>query len=140
MLDICQSNTVAFTTRTNCSQLCFYNIGYISWILYHWYMYYVNPDCTCWLTVRVLYSGLKTGCETVRNNTDMEGGVQLMGVTTVEQCRSACIYDIICIAYMWDTTDSPERQCWIHTAYDATSGTHPYPGAILYELNRQCLG
>jgi len=83
---------------------------------------------------------LYSGCWTVSNDTDMEGGVQLMGVTTVEQCRSACIYDIICIAYMWDTTDSPERQCWIHTAYDATSGTHPYPGAILYELNRQCLG
>ena len=59
-------------------------------------------------------------------------------LTTLDECRAACISDDSCVAIDWETSSSGTI-CWILTS-TATTGTATSGVITHYELDRACLG
>jgi len=60
-------------------------------------------------------------------------------LTTLSECKEACVSDIACVAIDWEPGNSLKNYCWTLTSSDVANTTDTEL-IINYKLDRTCFG
>jgi len=81
---------------------------------------------------------LNLACWTERKDVHGFDGTP-QNLTTLAECKEACVGDIACVAFDWEPSNSRRNYCWTLTSTYVADATET--GLITnYELNRACVG